>query len=274
MKPDLTASDNPAKVMRQIELWAREINDDRRKHGHAIFKTESDIASLAYGAYETLETGEKASIAKQALGNPKSEPARREQEKLTRAFLTIKTCLEGLTRRQVTARMEGRHEEADAIDAIRYDQEQKLTRRTIELNKVKRQKGKRGNPRDKFAVRYSGLAMVPIVRAIIGPNAKLIFKTSTTTNAIKKTGKRKGKRVHIIAESNFTKIAGSLLSRLRPQIKFTGKDLDWIAAVYAKQNGEPITEKQQRLIAPWLFDKNGNSVPQREKQTIGSLWPE
>ena len=206
---------------------------------------------------------------------------------MTQTFLAYKTCLEGLTRRQVTLRLEGKHQEADAINSIREDQEQKLTRRTIELNEFKRQKGKKGNPRDKFSVRYWGLAMVPIVQAIIGSNEKLSFKTSTTSTDIQKKGKRKGKRIHVLAESNFIKIAGSLLLYLRPQTKtykcgpdgklespFTGRDLNWIAANVAKQKGEPITEKQQKLIAPWLFDKKGNPVPQREKQTIGRLLPE
>lgn len=129
--------------------------------------------------------------------------------------------------------------------------------------------------------------MVPIVQAIIGSNEKLSFKTSTTSTDIQKKGKRKGKRIHVLAESNFIKIAGSLLLYLRPQTKtykcgpdgklespFTGRDLNWIAANVAKQKGEPITEKQQKLIAPWLFDKKGNPVPQREKQTIGRLLPE
>jgi hypothetical protein len=50
MKPNLAASaiDSPAELMRRVKLWASKINEDRRKHGEAIFMPEGKAACRAY----------------------------------------------------------------------------------------------------------------------------------------------------------------------------------------------------------------------------------
>jgi hypothetical protein len=221
-----------------FHLWAHRTNEKRRNRGDAIHVEKDALAILAYETDQTLADGERVETLKQGLENPESEAAQRERKWLVKTLLAYKTCLEGLTRRQDTLRLEGKHKKADAINSIRQDQEQTLMRRATELNKLEQQKRKRGNPRHKYAARYFGLAMAPIVQAIIGHNTKLVFRTSSTGAKIPKGAKSKRR----IAQSNFTEPAGDLLKILRPQtpryagdLVFTRRDLDWMAGRYRQQ---------------------------------------
>jgi hypothetical protein len=222
----------------EFHLWAHRTNKERRKWGEAIHVETDALAVLAYETYQTLADGERVETLKQGLENPESEAAQCERKRLVESLLEKKECLEALTRRQVSFHLEGKHQEGDNINFLREHQAQKAFHQVIELSKLDQQKRKRGNPRHKYAARYFGLAMAPIVQAIIGDKAKLVFRTSSTGKKIPKGAKSKRR----IAQSNFTEPAGDLLKILRPQtpryagdLVFTPRDLDWIADRYRQQ---------------------------------------